>query len=219
MDCKKGRYNLCADSKFCATPPYDGNLARYYVHDADFCYKLPDHVSTEEGALLEPLSLQDEGRRHQHTGDLLEGEREKVGLLQQECESLREGRETLDKKLDNMQRLLHRFSEGKNWLLDWRMRAGWLAGGRAEQAFRKGNEEQVKLAEEIMDQYQETTNRLKNMVFELDAALREKESVKIEMSIMEAKFENAQRVLEADLHSTMEKQIADVQARHTGSFR
>ncbi|KAH3783374.1 hypothetical protein DPMN_161311 [Dreissena polymorpha] len=23
---------------------------------------------------------------------------------------------------------LTRFSEGKNWLLDWRMRAGWLAG-------------------------------------------------------------------------------------------
>ena len=29
---------------------------------------------------------------------------------------------------------LTRFSEGKNWLLDWRMRAGWRAGWRAEQA-------------------------------------------------------------------------------------
>lgn len=57
MDCKKGRYNLCYDMKFCATPPYHGNLARYYVHAADFCYKLPDYVSTEEGALLEPLSV------------------------------------------------------------------------------------------------------------------------------------------------------------------
>lgn len=55
--CKKGRYNLCLDMKFCATPPIDGNLARFYVHDADFCFKLPDHVSTEEGALLEPLSV------------------------------------------------------------------------------------------------------------------------------------------------------------------
>ncbi|KAH3795865.1 hypothetical protein DPMN_149427 [Dreissena polymorpha] len=27
--------------------------------------------------------------------------------------------------------LLTRFSEGKNWLLDWRMQAGWLAGGLA----------------------------------------------------------------------------------------
>ncbi|XP_052793595.1 sorbitol dehydrogenase-like isoform X2 [Mya arenaria] len=57
MDCKRGRYNLCPDMAFCATPPIHGNLARYYVHDADFCYKLPDHVSTEEGALLEPLSV------------------------------------------------------------------------------------------------------------------------------------------------------------------
>lgn len=55
--CKKGRYNLCPDMKFCATPPIHGNLARFYIHDADFCYKLPDHVSTEEGALLEPLSV------------------------------------------------------------------------------------------------------------------------------------------------------------------
>ena len=33
------------------------------------------------------------------------------------------------------------------------------------------------------------------------------ESMKVEMGIMEAKFENAQRVLEADLQSTMEKQV------------
>lgn len=55
--CKSGRYNLCQKMQFCATPPYDGNLCRYYVHAADFCYKLPDHVSYEEGALLEPLSV------------------------------------------------------------------------------------------------------------------------------------------------------------------
>jgi len=55
--CKTGRYNLCIDMKFCATPPYDGNLSRFYVHDADFCFKLPDHVTMEEGALLEPLSV------------------------------------------------------------------------------------------------------------------------------------------------------------------
>ncbi|KAJ8665344.1 hypothetical protein QAD02_007006 [Eretmocerus hayati] len=55
--CKKGRYNLCEQMKFCATPPYHGNLRRFYKHAADFCYKLPDHVSFEEGALLEPLSV------------------------------------------------------------------------------------------------------------------------------------------------------------------
>jgi L-iditol 2-dehydrogenase len=37
--CKGGRYNLCRDMQFCATPPVDGSLARYYTHAADFCYK------------------------------------------------------------------------------------------------------------------------------------------------------------------------------------
>lgn len=54
--CKVGKYNLCPDILFCATPPVHGNLRRFYTHDADFCYKLPEHVSLEEGALLEPLS-------------------------------------------------------------------------------------------------------------------------------------------------------------------
>ncbi|XP_022129938.1 sorbitol dehydrogenase [Pieris rapae] len=55
--CKTGRYHLCPDIQFCATPPVHGNLTRYYKHAADFCYKLPDHVTMEEGALLEPLSV------------------------------------------------------------------------------------------------------------------------------------------------------------------
>lgn len=55
--CKSGRYNLCPDIFFCATPPDDGSLCRYYKHAADFCYKLPNHVSFDEGALLEPLSV------------------------------------------------------------------------------------------------------------------------------------------------------------------
>lgn len=55
--CKEGRYNLCKDMVFCATPPVHGSLRRYYKHAADFCFKLPDHVTLEEGALMEPLSV------------------------------------------------------------------------------------------------------------------------------------------------------------------
>jgi L-iditol 2-dehydrogenase len=55
--CKGGRYNLCADIVFLATPPVHGSLARYHTHAADFCFKLPDHVSYEEGAFCEPLSV------------------------------------------------------------------------------------------------------------------------------------------------------------------
>ncbi|KAJ3488381.1 hypothetical protein NLI96_g2878 [Meripilus lineatus] len=56
-DCKKGRYELCPDIIFAATPPYDGTLARYYRIPADLCYKLPDHLSLEDGAMMEPLSV------------------------------------------------------------------------------------------------------------------------------------------------------------------
>jgi len=55
--CLSGRYNLCLEMKFCATPPIDGNLCRRYVHSAAFCHKLPDNVSLEEGALMEPLAV------------------------------------------------------------------------------------------------------------------------------------------------------------------
>ncbi|KAL8197166.1 UNVERIFIED_CONTAM: hypothetical protein K2H54_014520 [Gekko kuhli] len=55
--CKTGRYNLSPSIFFCATPPDDGNLCRYYTHNASFCYKLPENVTFEEGALIEPLSV------------------------------------------------------------------------------------------------------------------------------------------------------------------
>ncbi|XP_066557361.1 sorbitol dehydrogenase [Amia ocellicauda] len=54
---KNGRYNLSPTIFFCATPPDDGNLCRFYTHNANFCYKLPDNVTFEEGALIEPLSV------------------------------------------------------------------------------------------------------------------------------------------------------------------
>jgi L-iditol 2-dehydrogenase len=40
-----------------ATPPHDGVFADYVAWPADFAYKLPDEVSTQEGALCEPLSV------------------------------------------------------------------------------------------------------------------------------------------------------------------
>jgi L-iditol 2-dehydrogenase len=55
--CRSGQYNLCPDIRFFATPPIDGAFARYVVHDEDFAYPLPDHVSDDAGALLEPLSV------------------------------------------------------------------------------------------------------------------------------------------------------------------
>ena len=55
--CKEGKYNLCEDVIFFATPPVDGVFQEYVAHEAGLCFKLPDNVSTLEGALVEPLSV------------------------------------------------------------------------------------------------------------------------------------------------------------------
>ncbi|XP_067829652.1 sorbitol dehydrogenase-like [Heptranchias perlo] len=55
--CRTGRYNLSPTIFFSATPPDDGNLCRYNSHNANYCYKLPESVSFEEGAMIEPLSV------------------------------------------------------------------------------------------------------------------------------------------------------------------
>lgn len=55
--CRQGKYNLCPDVVFFATPPVDGVFAEYVAHKADLCFKLPENVSTMEGALIEPLAV------------------------------------------------------------------------------------------------------------------------------------------------------------------
>lgn len=55
--CKTGRYNLCPDVEFFATPPYHGVFTNYVAHPEDMCFKLPENVSNVEGALVEPLAV------------------------------------------------------------------------------------------------------------------------------------------------------------------
>jgi L-iditol 2-dehydrogenase len=55
--CRQGKYNLCPDVVFFATPPVDGVFQEYAAHEAALCFKLPDNVSTLEGALIEPLAV------------------------------------------------------------------------------------------------------------------------------------------------------------------
>ena len=55
--CKTGRYNLCPDMKFFATPPVHGSLAHYVQHPADLCFPLPPGMSYEDGAMCEPLAV------------------------------------------------------------------------------------------------------------------------------------------------------------------
>lgn len=55
--CKTGRYNLCPDVEFLATPPYHGCFMNYIVFPENMAFKLPDNISTKEGALVEPLAV------------------------------------------------------------------------------------------------------------------------------------------------------------------
>lgn len=55
--CTTGRYNLCPDVIFFATPPVDGVFAEYVVHPAALSFKIPASMDTMEAALIEPLAV------------------------------------------------------------------------------------------------------------------------------------------------------------------
>ncbi len=55
--CKKGKYNLCEHVKFLSAPRAHGAMREYVSHPADLCFKLPDNMSSMEGALVEPLAV------------------------------------------------------------------------------------------------------------------------------------------------------------------
>jgi L-iditol 2-dehydrogenase len=56
-ECRAGRYNLCPEVRFFATPPVDGAFANYVTIHEDFAFPLPAGLTDEEGALMEPLSV------------------------------------------------------------------------------------------------------------------------------------------------------------------
>src|SRR3954454_842070 len=55
--CLAGRYNLCPDMRFFATPPIDGSLAEFVTVHEDFAHPVPEDMSDDAAALLEPLSV------------------------------------------------------------------------------------------------------------------------------------------------------------------
>jgi L-iditol 2-dehydrogenase len=55
--CLGGRYNLCPRMRFFATPPVDGAFCEYVVLHEAFAHPVPDSLSDDAAALLEPLSV------------------------------------------------------------------------------------------------------------------------------------------------------------------
>jgi L-iditol 2-dehydrogenase len=55
--CLGGRYNLCPDVRFFATPPYDGAFCEYVAMPELFVHPVPDNLSDDAAGLIEPLSV------------------------------------------------------------------------------------------------------------------------------------------------------------------
>jgi L-iditol 2-dehydrogenase len=66
--CRRGNYNLCPNVRFFATPPIDGALARYVTVHAAFAHPVPDNLSDDAAALIEPLSVGIWANRRAGTG-------------------------------------------------------------------------------------------------------------------------------------------------------
>ena len=56
-DCLQGDYNVCIDKKVLGTPYWQGSFGEYIVVPEQTIVKLPDNVSFEQGALIEPIAV------------------------------------------------------------------------------------------------------------------------------------------------------------------
>jgi L-iditol 2-dehydrogenase len=55
--CLSGHYNLCPHMRFLGAPPYDGALRGHIAVPAELAFPLPESISEEAGALIEPLAV------------------------------------------------------------------------------------------------------------------------------------------------------------------
>ena len=55
--CRGGRYNLCRSIRFHGTPPVDGTLSEFAAVNSELAYAVPDEISDNSAALIEPLSV------------------------------------------------------------------------------------------------------------------------------------------------------------------
>lgn len=55
--CIEGRYNLCPEMEFYATPPIDGAFCEFVKIQSKFAYAIPTSISFDAAALIEPMSV------------------------------------------------------------------------------------------------------------------------------------------------------------------
>ncbi len=55
--CRKGHYNVCLGMSFPGGPGHDGALCEYIAVHHAFCFPIPDSMSFDEAAMVEPLAV------------------------------------------------------------------------------------------------------------------------------------------------------------------
>lgn len=55
--CKRGAYHLCPHIRFYGAWPVEGSFSEYVLVDDDFAHAVPDEMSDERAALVEPVSV------------------------------------------------------------------------------------------------------------------------------------------------------------------
>jgi L-iditol 2-dehydrogenase len=55
--CKAGKYNICQDKKVLGTQMWTGSFGEYVVAPESTVLRLPENVTFEQGALIEPLAV------------------------------------------------------------------------------------------------------------------------------------------------------------------
>jgi len=55
--CRERRFNVCPNVEFFGTPPVDGCLRDYLCWPAELAIKIPDSMSLDEAAIVEPLAV------------------------------------------------------------------------------------------------------------------------------------------------------------------
>lgn len=56
--CLKGLYHLCGKMNFMATAPFErGALCRYFAFPAHMVFRLPENLTTVDGAMMEPFAV------------------------------------------------------------------------------------------------------------------------------------------------------------------
>jgi L-iditol 2-dehydrogenase len=55
--CKAGRYNLCPEIEFYATPPINGGFCEFVKIQSKFAFEIPSNISFDAAALIEPMSV------------------------------------------------------------------------------------------------------------------------------------------------------------------